>query len=53
MTEPSQKRAYQAGVAAAVLTSLLTVWTTIVRAMPFGWNPAENQPTMTVMLSMK
>jgi hypothetical protein len=31
MTEPSRKRASQAGVAVAMLASLLTVWTTIVR----------------------
>jgi hypothetical protein len=31
MTGSSQGRAYRAGVAVAVVTSLLTVWTTIVR----------------------
>ena len=31
MTEPSQARAYRAGVAIAVVTCLLTVWTTLVR----------------------
>ena len=31
MTEPSRKRAFQAGMAVAMLASLLTIWTTIVR----------------------
>jgi hypothetical protein len=31
MTGSSQNRAYRAGVAVAVITSFLTVWTTIVR----------------------
>jgi hypothetical protein len=31
MTGSSERRAYRAGVGVAVLTSLLTVWTTIVR----------------------
>jgi hypothetical protein len=31
MTETSRKRASQAGVAVAMLASLLTIWTTIVR----------------------
>jgi hypothetical protein len=48
MTEPSQKRAYQAGVAAAVLTSLLTVWTTIVR--DDGTGAASFMLIMTVMV---
>jgi hypothetical protein len=58
MTEPSQKRAYQMGVAAAVLASFLTIWTTIVRddgtgaayfmlimTVMVGWFSAEFQPT--------
>ena len=57
MTEPSQKRAFQAGVAAAILASFLTVWTTIVRddstggayfmlimAVMVGWFSAGFQP---------
>ena len=57
MTEPSQKRAFQAGVAAAILASLLTVWTTFVRddstggayfmlilAIMVGWFSAGFQP---------
>src|SRR3954451_15293122 len=31
MTGPSENRAYRAGVAVAIITSFLTVWTTIVR----------------------
>jgi hypothetical protein len=39
MTESSPSRAYLAGVAIAVLTSFLTVWTTIVRddGTGIGW----------------
>lgn len=39
MTESSTSRAYRAGVAIAVLASLLTVWTTIVRddGTGIGW----------------
>jgi len=57
MTEPSRKRAFQAGVAAAMLASLLTIWTTIVRddstggtyfmlimAVMVGWFSAGFQP---------
>lgn len=58
MAEPSQKRAYQAGVAAAVLASFLTIWTTVVRddgtggayfmlimTVMVGWFSAGFQPT--------
>jgi hypothetical protein len=58
MTEPGQKRACQAGVAAAALASFLTIWTTIVRedgtgaayfmlimAVMVGWFAAAFQPT--------
>ena len=58
MTEPSQKRAYQAGLAAAVLASFLTIWTTVVRddgtgvayfmlimTVMVGWFSAGFQPT--------
>ena len=39
MTEASGSRAYRAGVAAAVVTSFLTVWATIVRddGTGIGW----------------
>ena len=48
MTEPSQKRAYRAGVAAAVLTSFLTIWTTLVR--DDGTGAAYFMLIMTVMV---
>lgn len=57
MTEPSHKRSYLAGVAAAGLASFLTVWTTVVRddgtggayfmlimAVMVGWFSASFQP---------
>jgi hypothetical protein len=57
VTKPSQKRAYQMGVAAAVLASFLTIWTIVVRddgtgaayfmlimTVMVGWFSAEFQP---------
>src|SRR3954452_21670927 len=58
VTKPNQKRAYQMGVAAAVLASFLTIWTIVIRddgtgaayfmlimTVMVGWFSAEFQPT--------
>jgi hypothetical protein len=67
MTEPSQKRSYRAAVVLALVTCLLTVWTTVVRddgtggtyfmlimAVGVGWFAARFQPAgmMRTMLGV-